>query len=487
MASRFPVRDLSLLLLVSAACGGEVADDDTPAAVEQAATLPRGGHVWTKRFGGASLGGHLVADGNGAVVASSFSGTIDLGDGPRAAVGGRDLFVARVDPFGEITWGRTFEGSGDDGVTDIVRDGDGSLYLTGAYTGDLDLAECGVLADQPEVAGFDFPWFIAKLDASGRCLWAREYVPEPGAWSVRLSNLALDPSGNVFVVGEVSGTLDLGGGVTLATPPSRTLGFVAKLNPDGDPLWGRVHGETNEETPWAQVFLHEAEPDGAGGVVVTGGVIGDGSVDLGNGSIGADRSFVASLDGDGVARWSHDLPFWDVGLGGGLATNAAGDIAFAGWFQLGFELDGHALVPVDWSTNAYVAKLAPDGSAAWVEHVWGVSDPRIYDLAVTPGGNVIMAGGASEGGGLHIGGTRWEIPQQSQAMFVARLGITTGSTIWARIATGLAGTFVSVGDVAVSDNGRVMVYGNFGGAIDLGGGMTTASTRDEGFLVRYYP
>jgi hypothetical protein len=73
-----------------------------------------GNHVWSKKFGNTSAqrGQGLATDvfGN-IVVTGEFFGQVDFGGGAAVSAGGRDVFVAKLDPTGAPLWLRRY-GSG---------------------------------------------------------------------------------------------------------------------------------------------------------------------------------------------------------------------------------------------------------------------------------------------------------------------------------------------------------------------------------------
>ena len=80
--------------------------------------------------------------------------------------------------------------------------------------------------------------FVAKLDKTGKVLWAERYG---GKGDEAITGLAVDREGNVVIGGKAQGDVDLGGQALkpqLRGPQQRSL-FVAKLNASGKSLWVR--------------------------------------------------------------------------------------------------------------------------------------------------------------------------------------------------------------------------------------------------------
>ena len=107
----------------------------------------------------------------------------------------------------------------------------------------------------------------------------------------------MDGSGNVFVTGIFSGTVDFGGG-NLVSAGSVDI-FVAKYNANGVHQWSKRLGGTGGEIGQAVAV------DGSGNVVVTGDF--SGTVDFGGGNLvsaGSSDVFLAKYNASGVHQWS---------------------------------------------------------------------------------------------------------------------------------------------------------------------------------------
>lgn len=162
----------------------------------------------------------VTVDGAGdAIVAMSFSGTIDLGGGPLTAVGTHDLAIAKYSPAGVHLWSERFGGPGFDPSAisiSISANAAGEVALQGSFTGAVDFG--AGLVDSAVPCGPDT--FFVKLTSPGSVAWAR-YLHSPGPIAG-----AIDPEGAVLLVAP-SATVDLGSGPVLSTYGMA----VAKLAP----------------------------------------------------------------------------------------------------------------------------------------------------------------------------------------------------------------------------------------------------------------
>jgi hypothetical protein len=196
-----------------------------------------GNHLWSKRFGDASLQGaeSIATDAAGNVLVTGyFEGTVDLGGGPLTSAGDSDIFVAKLDPAGNHLWSKRF-GDASLQVGFGGSDAAGNVLVTGYFEGTVDLG------GGPLTSAGSYDVFVAKLDPSGNHLWSQRF----GDASLQAGFGTIDASGNVLVSGHFEGTVDFGGG-----PLSSAGGldaFIAKLDPAGNHLWSKRFGDESHQ------------------------------------------------------------------------------------------------------------------------------------------------------------------------------------------------------------------------------------------------
>jgi hypothetical protein len=106
-----------------------------------------GNFVWVKKLGGTAedWAYSITADGVGGIYSTGFftaSGDFDPGAGTTtlSAVGLRDVFISKLDIYGNYQWAQQIGGTATDQSTGIHVGATGSVYTTGYYgaTGDFD-------------------------------------------------------------------------------------------------------------------------------------------------------------------------------------------------------------------------------------------------------------------------------------------------------------------------------------------------------------
>jgi hypothetical protein len=167
-----------------------------------------GDAVWARFINNEAL---ATADGQGGtVVAAGFYQPVDFGSGTITPVSFGDLAVIRYDGAGQVDWLRHIVPGNDGSITvkAMTSDSTGAVYLGGTlWSGSVDFGG-GPLSGMSE-------GFLVKLDAAGDHLWSGL------VGNLELRKLAA-AGGRLAVIGNNTGTTDLGGG-PLTAPASANI------------------------------------------------------------------------------------------------------------------------------------------------------------------------------------------------------------------------------------------------------------------------
>ena len=305
-----------------------------------------GNHVWSKRYGDINSEQSMAIatdPQSNVLVAGAFQKTINFGGGAIVAEdGGFNAFVAKLSPAGDQVWAKSYgDTAGEQKALGVTADKDGNVYLTGHHRGSIDFGGGALVAD-----GANQNAFIAKLNAQGNVVWAKSYGKDTAA----AVDVAVDPNGNVFVVGNFKGTIDFGEGDLVAGVANNV--FLIKLDSAGDLVWAKNYGETNKAQEATSIALHGDKP------VLLGAFTG--KIDFGGGPLsnaGGYDVFLAKLDADGCETHANSYGAAMLERGETLAIDASGNILFAGSFDGTVDFGGGALVSQ--ATDAYVVKTKP--------------------------------------------------------------------------------------------------------------------------------
>jgi hypothetical protein len=109
---------------------------------------------------------------------------------------------------------------------------------------------------------------IVRFDASGKVVWLRKLS---ATGPISTGRVAIDGQNHIAVGGTFQGTLNLGDGLLLDAGDS-VIGFVAKLDADGHPIWSRTFSPPGAAIGASIVSVVDVMPEGD--VLVAGAFAG---------------------------------------------------------------------------------------------------------------------------------------------------------------------------------------------------------------------
>jgi hypothetical protein len=352
--------------------GGETAKRNSDSEIYVAKFDPNGKPLWVRQAGGGSGGGgsgngiSIGADGY-VYVCGNFNGDIEFGDLTLKNSGFSDIFVARYDSNGELDWVRQIGGPGDDVASAITVDAQGNSYVVGGFedrvrfSRNITLGSAGLMDS-----------FIAKLDNTGRTVWAQR---SGGPNTDIAYAVSLDPQGNVLVSGGFNGTESFASDMRLHAAFRSRSGtktgmfsgkglksvggsdvFIAKYDLRGKLTWVRTFGGNKLGCPEAGYGM---AVDASGHAHMTGTFAG--KVEFGNNtlySMGIGDVFVTELDREGRVIWARQAgaTFSEPIAGHGLAVDRGGNTYIIGYFR-GNVTFGDTVLKSQGETDIFLAKI----------------------------------------------------------------------------------------------------------------------------------
>ena len=364
-----------------------------------------GNYLWARRIGGGdteyTYG--LAVDSTGAVyVGGYFRGTVSFdSSNTLTSIGSYpNLFIARYDASGNLTWVRGMLGTGSGYLRGLRLDGTGNVVVTGTFTGTLDFDPSSTAALNLTSSG-NYNLFIARYSSAGNVVWARMIDSSDGIY---FPSLAVDSNSNILVAASYAGSLDAdpnGGTFWVSGPPSAsgpTSFFLGKYTSSGTLVWARgVVGAGSDDLGVGSGVA----VDGSGNVVVTGYFTG--TANFGSQSLTSAGNWDAF-----VARYSStNVPLWAVQMGGpgsetgsGVVVDTSGSIYVVGTFY-----DSGDYHPAPGSTvtlthlgttgntaDTFLEKLGSDGSYQWVHALNSASDELTKDITLDGSNNLYING-----------------------------------------------------------------------------------------------
>jgi len=311
-------------------------------------------------------------------------------------IGGKDVFVTKVNPAGTaVLWSTYYGAAGDEVANGIGVDGTGKVYITGSTTGTLP-ATTPAPVTLGTAGGTDA--FLVALNAAGTAVvYARQF----GGPQVDSGNgIAVDAAGNAYVTG-VTASIAINSFPTtaLSAQPNAVAGaqtdaFVAKFSPVGNQVYASYLGDTGIDKGNAIAI------DGAGNAYIAGqagdafvSVIGYPTV-FKNTVTGASDSFIVKMDPTG-ANFVYKTFVGGSGIdeATGIAVDSLNSVYITGYtFSADFP-DGNVAFPTIGQTtigtapDAFVFKLKPfngggHNDGVYATYLGGSGDDRANAIVV---------------------------------------------------------------------------------------------------------
>jgi uncharacterized repeat protein (TIGR01451 family) len=362
-----------------------------------------------------------------------------------------------IDPT--LVYSTYFGGNGDDLGSSLAVDGSNNIYISGT-TGSTNFPTQGPAF--PNNQGLS-DIFVTKINAAGSAIVYSTYVG--GSGLDRSAGLAIDASGNTYVVGRVGDTsIDFPTTTGALAPTYRGGDFdgvVFKLNAAGNALIYStfVGGEDNDSTEGIAV-------DSSGNAYITGGTRSSGFPVTSSGfqsfRAGDTDAYFSKLNSSGSAMlYSTMLGGISTDRGSGVVVDSAGNAYVAGYasspdFPTQNAFQGFS----GGSFDAFIAKIDPSASGAasllFSTYLGGVGDDKAYGIAIEGGGNSVYVTGQTSSNNFPVLSPVQPAFGGSFDAFITKIS-STGTKVYA---TYLGGTGDDRGSgIAVNSAGEAYATG----------------------------
>ncbi len=371
--------------------------------------------IWSKEFGGSEtddvLDVDLDASGN-IYVAGHFAGMVDFDPGAGThninGVGQYDGYLLKLDSNGDFVWVKVIAGTTTEELHAVRVIPSGGVVIAGMFYGTTDFDPGAGIHNLTSITPSGSDVFIERLDNDGNFVWVSRIG---GTATETLTALEIDPSLNIYTIGEFRGTVDFdpGAGIfNLSAPhPGFAEPFASKLDMDGNFVWAK---KITDQAVAAGVQYHpqDIHLDLNNNVIITGQFLGTADFDPGTATFtmtsASGDSYVSKLDANGNFLWAES--FRGSGSSGenspfSVDTDADGNVFISGAFKEMVDFDPPALavnsvlIAPGGSVQPYVAKLAPNGSFIWARTVGGTSGSPVGHetyLDITGSGRIVLTG-----------------------------------------------------------------------------------------------
>jgi hypothetical protein len=368
------------------------------------------------------------------------------------------IMYSQTEP--EWLWATGSQGSSDEFGRRIATDSNGNSYITGIFGGALTLGTTTLTSN----GSMDI--FVAKLDANGNYLWAKQ---AGGASLDEGLDVCTDNAGNCYVTGFFQGTVTFGS-TTLTSSNGNISVFISKLDSAGNWLWTKQAGGTWGAQAWG------ISTDNAGNCYVTGEFnVGAGFGEILVDSYGGTDIFVTKLDSTGNFLWAVNAGGSTTDKGFSLSTDSNGNSYVTGNFS-GNATFGTIQRLSTGSYDVFVAKLDTDGNWLRVSQAGGPSYDSGNDIAIDSAGNSYVTGSFITSATF---GTTSFTSMGNDDIFVTKLD-NNGNWLWASPA---GGTEEDQGwGISIDSSGNSYITGYFDIAATFGTTSLISSGSQEIFI-----
>jgi hypothetical protein len=376
----------------------------------------------------------VVADKNGDLfVAAAFSGAFEFFGQSFDTVGSSDIFLAKLTPGGEVLWAKAFGGANYDSPAFIAADPtSGDLVVGGYYQSEIDFG-----GPDPLGISDSEDMFVVKLAADNGALVWQVPIAVSDNDGPGFEGLGVDPNGGVTVGGHFNTSINLGGADLTSVDQEM---FLAKLHGDDGSLdWQRKLGGTNYPIPTQLVV------DGNGNAIWIGyfsdtvdfdGVAGNDMT-----ALGFRDAFVAKFSGaNGSLVWQRQIGGTDPNDGGGsddahgIALGPNNSVVVVIRYRVvtgeSVRVLGNTLSGTGTGMDLVVGRISAAGGFVWAKRWGGAGNEYGYKVGTFQDGRVAVTGNFYAD--FSMDSETLSHAGSNSDSFFAVLAAANGNTIWAK-------------------------------------------------------
>ncbi len=447
-------------------------------------------YQWAKSIGsvGTDYGRSIAVDGSGnTYITGHFSDTADFDPGAGAANlisdGATDIFFAKYDANGNYIFAKSMGSAVIDAGNSIIVDGSGNVIIAGHFSDTVDFDPGAGIANLISTGLSDL--FFAKYDANGNYIFAKSMG---SANYDEIKRMAIDTNGNIYITGYILGAADFdpGAGTAILTPVGPSANFFAKYDASGNYIYAKSisasqsYGITTDHS--GNIFITGTFTDtvdfdpGAGAANLVS--VGDNDIFFAKYDASGNYIFAKSMGGI-----AHDYSY-------SIAVDDSFNIYLTGSFQGTTDFDPGAgtanLSPVG-INDIFFAKYDNNGNYIYAKNIGSVSSDIGYSIAVDNIGNTYITGTHRDTADFDPGsGTAKLVAVGNYDIFFAHYD-GSGNYIFAK-SIGSASNDIGL-SIAIGGNHSIFISGYFTGAADFNPDTGTALLTHVGlediFLAKY--
>ena len=366
----------------------------------------------------------------------------------------------------------TFGGSGiETDNAGVAVDSSDNIYITGTSSG-TNVFGASVTSGTTEDI------FVVKLNSSGVVQWV---YTAGGTGRDRGRKIALDSSGNIYVVGYYQNTVDFGGGNV--TSNGNFDAFILKLNSSGTFQWVKSYGGSAGNDLGRDVVV-----DSNDNVIMLGTFRGTVNFDSGDGGGVVNYTsndydvFLIELNSSGIWQCVWNTENTGSADARALAIDSNNVAYLTGTFSGTVKFGGNTVTAAN-SNDLFIHKINLCNAQTQITYTSNIdTTQKAKGISVDSSGNIYATGTFQNT--VNFGGGN--ITSSGKDIYLLKLNSSLAFQWVKRFAVdnGEAGTALGTA-VTVDEDGNVYSVGEIGGTFDLGGGTQTLGSNEEAYIVKH--
>ncbi|MES2766176.1 MAG: choice-of-anchor D domain-containing protein [Bacteroidota bacterium] len=341
----------------------------------------------------------LDSSGNILLTGAYGWGNLNFGNGVTlSSTSYSNLFIAKFNSQGVALWARKAEGdplfsSQSTFNISIASEKDGHIWIAASFSSfslDSLTFESGEIITTPDTVSFYRGSFLIRYDPAGKLKVAKQLA----IGESKVTSIIVDHISNIIVFGEIgSSTLDFGNGILLSNTGWTDV-FIAKFEPDGNPIWAK--NPTGNTTDHATAIAIDKSDN----IYIAGDFFSQ-NLDFGSGVVLPRRDgnysyYIAKYNTEGRAVWARELKGSSDDIID-LATDAADNLYLCGNLVTTYKFDfGNGInLKTNSPPDIFIAKYNSSGAALWARKLEGNGHDFINSLVTDPFNNIYINGGFS--------------------------------------------------------------------------------------------
>jgi gliding motility-associated-like protein len=347
---------------------------------------------WVKTYGGnfSDRAYDLaLTPNNELIVCGQFYGSMTVGSTILNGNGtSKDIFLIKLDNSGNEMWALSEGGNLEDNAYGVATDNDGNVLLTGQFKGAASIGGQVFVSDlNANTSQPSNDFFISKYDPTGVNLWVKI---GSASYEERGTAVATDNNNNIILTGQFSDTLNFAG--TTIYNNAYNIGFLAKMDPNGNLLWFN-------KLQAGFCATNDVEVNSSNEILVVGDFLGSLNY-IENFNVSpimntfTRKVFVLKTNSDGNFVWSNTLGSENSISARALAINSDKEVFVCGNFECSL---GQLNTPNGHFNSVgfkdiYTWKIANSGVTHYVQQIGGQLNDEAHGIALIDEDPLITGG-----------------------------------------------------------------------------------------------